>query len=254
MARVERLQWLWDQVSIPLLPSRLGNFLPNLAITLIVGMLIGAWAAPRLGLSRRTTGALWLTCVLVPLAYTLSATQGGGVAGCEMGLAPWESRSALLSGETRANIVMLMPAGAAALLFPSGPRRLAALGAALALPAAIEVIQMVVRPLGRACQGADVFNNTLGVLLGFWLAAGVWVLWVAWSGEAGRQPAGSPPLLPHVTRPPHRGRHASSSTGFFPNAVDLSNARSNAPRATRKTWGQVIRRTSVTSNQPQHRR
>ena len=183
MPNVERVEGLWDQISVPLLPSSLVNFLPNLAITLALGMLIGAWAAPRLGLSRRATGALWLACVLVPLAYTLSATRSGGLGGCEVGLAPWESRSALLAHETRANVVMLMPAGAAALLFPSGPRRLAALGAALALPAAIEVTQMVVRPLGRACQGADVFNNTLGVLLGFWLAAGVWVLWVAWQGQ-----------------------------------------------------------------------
>ena len=189
------MERLWDQFSVPLLPGGLVSFLPNLAITVAMGMVIGAWAAPRLGLTRRATGALWLTCLLVPLAYTLSATQGGGLAGCEMGLAPWESRTAFFSAETRANVVMLIPAGAAALLFPSGPRRLAALGAALALPAAIEVTQMVVRPLGRACQGADVFNNTLGVLLGFWLAAGVWVLWVALGGgsPAPRHVAGSRP-------------------------------------------------------------
>jgi len=198
VGRVERVERLWDQFSVPLFPSNLVNFLPNLAVTLILGLLIGAWAAPRLGLSRRATGALWLACLLVPLAYTLSATRSGGIAGCEVGLVPWESRSALLSRETRANIVMLMPAGAAALLFPSGPQRLAALGAALGLPAAIEVTQMVVQPLGRACQGADVFNNTLGVLLGFWLAAGVWVLWSAWGGESGRHgaPTGAPGQLP----------------------------------------------------------
>ena len=189
------MERLWDQFSVPLLPGGLVNFLPNLAITLALGMIIGAWAAPRLGLSRRATGALWLACLLVPLAYTLSATRNAGLAGCEVGLAPWESRTALFSTETRANVAMLTPAGAAALLFPSGPRRLAALGAALALSPAIEVTQMVVRPLGRACQGADVFNNTLGVLLGFWLAAGVWVLWTALaSGNPGpKHAAGSRP-------------------------------------------------------------
>lgn len=186
---MERLDRLWDQFSVPLIADRLVNFVPNLAITVTVGLAIGAWAAPRLGLQHRASGALWLTCLLLPLAYTLSAARGVGVAGCELGLAPWESRTALFSYETRSNVVMLIPAGAAVLLFPSGPRRLAALGTALALPAAIEVTQMVVRPLGRACQMADVFNNVLGVVLGFFVAAGVWVLWV--SLESCR------PQLPH---------------------------------------------------------
>jgi hypothetical protein len=244
VAGVERVERLWDQFSVPLLPSSLVNFLPNLAITLLLGILIGAWAAPRLGLSRRATGAMWLAALLVPLAYTLSAAGSGNPTGCEMGLAPWESRSALLSRETRANIVMLMPAGAAALLFPSGPRRLAALGAALALPAAIEVTQMVVQPLGRACQGADVFNNTLGVLLGFWLAAGVWVLLLAWSGNAGRHAApNATPPSPSVPLPRRRDTGATphveapvGSAGPAPADVDLTGARP-APPVTRDILG-----------------
>lgn len=187
---MEYVERLWDQFSLPLLPEGLVNFLPNLAVTFALGIAIGAWFAPRLGLTHRLTGALWLACLLAPLAYTLSAARQEGVAGCAVGLAPWESREALLSRETRTNVAMLMPAGAAALLFTSGPRRLAALGAALALSPAIELTQMVVRPLGRACQGADVLNNTIGVLLGFWVAAGVWVLWVslAGSGRGGPKP------------------------------------------------------------------
>jgi hypothetical protein len=182
VAGVERI---WEYLSVPLFPTTLVNFLPNLAFTVCVGLLVGAWASPRLGLNHRAKGALWLACLLVPLAYTLSATRYPETLGCQIGLFPWETRAALLSVDTRANIVMLMPAGAAALLFPSGPRRLAALTTALALPVAIEVTQMVVRPLRRACQGADIFNNSLGVLLGFWLAAGLWTLWVAWNGKSG---------------------------------------------------------------------
>lgn len=155
------------------------NFLPNVTVTFAIGFVIGYWVAPRVGLRSRAFGSLWLLSLLVPLAYTLSATRSGGLPGCELGLLPWESRAALFSRETRSNVVMLIPAGSAVLLFPSGSRRLAALGAALALPMAIEVTQMVVRPLGRACQGADLFNNVAGVVLGFWLAAGLWVLWVA---------------------------------------------------------------------------
>ena len=212
------MERLWDQFSVPLLPTGLVNFLPNLAITLTLGMLIGAWAAPRLGLSRRATGALWLACILVPLAYTLSASRNVSLAGCQIGLAPWESRSALFAPETRANLLMMMPAGAAALLFPSGPRRLAALGAALAVSPAIEVTQMVVRPLGRACQGADVFNNTLSVLLGFWLAAGVWVLWLALTSGIPQKPRQTATInqvrvIPGVSpAAPQRSARPSSST------------------------------------------
>ena len=176
---MERLERLWNQFSVPLLPNGLGNFLPNLAVTVTIGIVMGAWLSFRLGLPRRATGALWLTCMLLPLAYTLSAARGVGVTGCEIGLAPWESITALFSRETRSNIIMLIPAGAAALLFPTGARRLAALGAALALPPLIEFTQMVARPLGRACQGADVFNNIVGVMVGFCLAAGVWVIWAS---------------------------------------------------------------------------
>lgn len=170
---MESLDRLWAQFSVPFVPARLENFLPNLAITLAIGIVVGAWAAPKLGLSQRAVGALWLSCMLVPLAYTLSSIPGVSDFGCEVGLTPWQSTKALFSMETRANIAMLMPAGAAALLFPPGPRRLAAFGAALAMPATIEVTQMLARHLGRACQGADVFNNTLGVVVGFCLAAGV---------------------------------------------------------------------------------
>lgn len=178
---MESLELLWTQFSVPLVPSHMGNFLPNLALAVAIGLIVGGWAAPRLGLTRRAAGALWLTCLLAPLAYTLSAIPGDGLSGCEVGLIPWQSTKVLLSIETRSNLVLLMPAGAAALLFPSGPRRLAALGAALAMPAAIEITQLLMRHLRRACQGTDVFNNTLGVVLGFCLAAGVWAVWDALS-------------------------------------------------------------------------
>ena len=229
---MERLERLWNQFSVPLLPNGLGNFLPNLAVTVTIGIVMGAWLSVRLGLPRRTAGALWLTCMLLPLAYTLSAARGVGVAGCEVGLAPWASITALFSSETRSNIIMLMPAGAAALLFPTGPRRLAALGAALALPPAIELTQMAARPLGRACQGADVFNNMVGVMLGFCLASGVWVIWASLTtsqpsaiqaspeSDFGRSPANAPwadagPMngsgsLPQTANVDDSGRHESS--------------------------------------------
>jgi glycopeptide antibiotics resistance protein len=107
-----------------------------------------------------------------------------------MGLTPWQFPGALLAPESRANILMLAPAGAAAFLFPPGVRRIAALGAALSLPLAIELTQRVWSHLGRACQVFDVVNNMLGVLVGFWLVAGVVAMWESWQriGPAGDGP------------------------------------------------------------------
>ena len=50
------------------------------------------------------------------------------------------------------------------------------MGAAL-LPFAIEFVQLAATPLGRACQGADVVDNMLGLALG--LAAGWTCLWIS---------------------------------------------------------------------------
>ena len=182
MGRWAQLQQL---LSLPIVPGGMPGFWANLVATLVIGTVIGAVLAPRLGLRHRTLGALWLVCLLAPLVYTLSATRSTGTLDCEWGQPIGALRGALLvPGETRSNIVLTMPAGAAALLFPSGHRRLAALGAALCLPVAIEITQMLAVGLGRGCQVSDMVNNILGVLMGFWLAAGVWTLWVAWRGVA----------------------------------------------------------------------
>ncbi len=44
--------------------------------------------------------------------------------------------------------------------------RAALAAAAAVLPVAIEVTQAVVVPLGRACQGGDVFDNLAGLVAG----------------------------------------------------------------------------------------
>ena len=205
----------WDFWSVPFVPGGMPGFWPNFMATMVIATLVGAALAPRLGLSNRALGAVWLFCLLAPLAYTLTSAHVTA-SGCDIGLLPWESRSALFAGETRANILLTVPAGAAALLFPSGHRRLAALGAALSLPIAIELTQLLVGSLGRACQVSDIVNNTIGVLLGFWLAAGVWTLWVGLrgSGPPGDGGAAQASGSTEATTP----RPASTSTAATPQA------------------------------------
>ena len=227
MGRWAQLQQL---LSLPIVPGGMPGFWANLVATLVIGTVIGAVLAPRLGLRHRTLGALWLVCLLAPLVYTLSATRSTGTLDCEWGQPIGALRGALLvPGETRSNIVLTMPAGAAALLFPSGHRRLAALGAALCLPVAIEITQMLAVGLGRGCQVSDMVNNILGVLLGFWLAAGVWTLWVAWRG------VGAAAGVAAVTHSPAAGAASTAAPTLRADAVGAATpptAESMAPSGT----------------------
>ena len=63
-------------------------------------------------------------------------------------------------------MVMFIPLGFAIAVVPRSPRKAAVLVAAVALPFVIEATQLLVAPLGRACQSADVFDNLLGLVVG----------------------------------------------------------------------------------------
>lgn len=169
------LDRFWDLWGLPVLPYSINEFLPRFAITVGIANLVGMLAARRLSLTR-SRAVLWLVCLLAPLAYTLSPSGFEGGSGCTMGLTPWQFPGAIFALDARSNVLMLVPAGAAAFLLTSGARRLAALGAALCLPLVIELVQLVAPSLGRSCQLFDVVYNLTGVLAGFWLVAGVVVL------------------------------------------------------------------------------
>ena len=172
---VDRLERLWGILALPLMPDGLPDLIPALLLIVAGAAVVAVMVGDRIGVGVfRTYG--WLVCLMVPVAYTLTAATGPGIVGCELGVLPWESRGALVSPETTSNILLFVPAGAATILFPSGARRLAALATVLALPVTIEMGQMITRTLGRACQISDVVNNEVGVLLGLWLASGVWVV------------------------------------------------------------------------------
>jgi glycopeptide antibiotics resistance protein len=69
--------------------------------------------------------------------------------------------------ETSLNVLLFVPLGVTVGLASSPRRLLALLGLALALPVAIEAIQLVATPLDRACQSGDVIDNVSGFLVGF---------------------------------------------------------------------------------------
>lgn len=69
-------------------------------------------------------------------------------------------------GDVVINILMFMPFGSAIGSIPWTWRKVAVVLAAIALPFAIEAVQLVVLQLGRGCQAADVVDNLTGLLVG----------------------------------------------------------------------------------------
>jgi glycopeptide antibiotics resistance protein len=69
--------------------------------------------------------------------------------------------------EASLNVLLFVPLGLAVAMLPrTRGAALVALGA-VALPFVVEGLQLVVTVLGRGCQTADVFDNLLGLAVGF---------------------------------------------------------------------------------------
>lgn len=152
--------------------------LPGFAISIVVGLAVTPAVGRALGAGRATAWALVLSLGII-LAATL--TPGSEILGsgawspgyCDfsrIGLAPWGEL--LTFYDTGGNILMFIPLGAAIGLLPRSRRKVAIVVGAIALPFAIETIQLVVPWLDRACESADVVDNLAGLMLGL-VAGGV---------------------------------------------------------------------------------
>jgi glycopeptide antibiotics resistance protein len=158
---------------------------PGIAIALVLAIVLCTWVARRLGTGRLTAWLL-LAFLGVILAVTLTPSRealGTGVTGqvsCDLSrIGPASLGTYLRRGDPILNVLMLVPLGLViGQLDPRQHRRALALAAFL-LPVAIEVTQAVVVPLGRACQGGDVFDNSAGLVIGL-------VLGVAWGALRSR--------------------------------------------------------------------
>jgi glycopeptide antibiotics resistance protein len=85
------------------------------------------------------------------------------------------------NGDALGNILMFIPLGVTISLVPGSRRKAAIVVAAIALPFAIETIQLLLPALDRACESADVVDNLTGLVIGLgggsvagWLAATVY--------------------------------------------------------------------------------
>jgi len=157
------------------------GFGPGLVVAIVLALVLCGRAARALGIGRAFA---WL--LLVSLGVILAATvtpgrealHGISVAhGCDLsriGPAPWSEYSRL--DDASLNILLFVPLGVLIGLLPASRSRTGIVVAALALPFVIEITQLVVVPLGRACQTADMSDNLLGVFLG--LGVGLAVAWI----------------------------------------------------------------------------
>lgn len=159
--------------------SNMSGLLPNLLATVVLAIVVGLIAAPRLRLSR-IAAVCWLLCLSAPVALTWTkADVDQQQAGCAWSTGWWELNQFFTDVDIVPNIVLLIPAGAAAAVFPRGPRRWSALLVALMVPLIIEAGQALMPWLHRTCQVGDIGNNALGVLIGFVVAVAVRAAWEA---------------------------------------------------------------------------
>jgi VanZ family protein len=153
--------------------------LPGVIIAMALALLLGDRLGRRVA-APRWTGALLIfalgliaAATLTPSAEALrSGALGSGT--CDLsrvGLAPLSEILALK--DAGFNVLLYLPLGVAV---GSLPWRRSSVGwwlLALGLAPAIELAQLVVTPLDRACQSSDVIDNLTGLVLG---AAAVTVL------------------------------------------------------------------------------
>lgn len=162
-------------------------FLPGVAIAFVVSIAASGVVGGALGVRRPVAVALILSLGAI-LAATLTpqwealAFGARGPASCDfsrIGLTSWEELRT--EGDALGNILMFVPFGVAISLLPGSRRKAAIVGVAIALPFAIETIQLLLPVLDRACESADVVNNLTGLVIGLgggsvagWLAAAVY--------------------------------------------------------------------------------
>ena len=171
-------------------------FLPGLAVSVIAAILLGR----RVG---RWLGAGWAIGfgLVLALGLILSATVTpgdralvDGIAGsgsCDLGRIGLPSAAELVwPGEALLNALLFIPLGAAIGLSPPSRARTLLAVAALALPFAIELVQLEVARLGRQCQSEDVVDNLVGLAIGFALVIVVRAIVRPLQRERTGEPAG----------------------------------------------------------------
>jgi hypothetical protein len=111
-----------------------------------------------------------LAGTLSPLVAVPGSPHGGGV--CDFARMWPASLDDVLHGpDVAINVAMFIPAGIAIGIAPRSRRQAALLAGVVVLSPIVEIVQLVVVPLDRSCQAADVADNLTGLAIGLVLGA-----------------------------------------------------------------------------------
>jgi glycopeptide antibiotics resistance protein len=152
-------------------------FWPGMAISIVLAIVLGPPIARAFKVRWPVATVLVFSLGLI-VSATLTPSREAlrfgtvGSGSCDLGRIGIASIADLFGlGDPSFNILLYIPFGLAIGLLPTSRRSIALLVGAVALPFAIETIQMLAVSLDRACQSADVSDNLTGLVIG--LVAGV---------------------------------------------------------------------------------
>jgi hypothetical protein len=171
-----------DHLGDPHLMGGYPPILPGVLLALALALALHAPVARRLAIGRFHAWFL-VACAGTILAITLTPSRWAlelgahGPVTCDLSrVGPGSLAVYLRFDDPMLNVLMFIPLGLAIGLVEDGRRRLGLAIAAAALPFAIELTQAVVVPLGRSCQGGDLFDNVAGLAIGIALGTTLGVL------------------------------------------------------------------------------
>ena len=155
-------------------------FWPGVVVSIVLAAVLVRHVAARLG-TGRFVGWLLPFAIGLIVAATLTPSrealllglQGSGT--CDTGrIGPAPLGEIVRLRDAAFNIALFLPLGISIGALPRGAARAWLLLGAVVFPPAIELTQLLVRPLDRACQTADIVDNLTGLVVGLligWLAA-----------------------------------------------------------------------------------
>ena len=145
--------------------------LPGMVLSVLICLAAGGRVARWLGVANAVAwvfildlGAI-LTGTLSPKLTALDGAVGSGA--CDLSrIGPPSLADLVKFYDAVPNVLMFIPLGVVIAMMPRSRRKAVVLAGAVALPFAIETVQLLVPRLDRACQSADVADNLIGLAVG----------------------------------------------------------------------------------------
>jgi hypothetical protein len=157
-----------------ILPASLPLLVPALAITTLAALVAAPAVSRALAVSRLSAFAigasvgLVLAATLTPLGSALDGSAVGSGA-CDLSrtwIATLDELVAVRRNDRLVNILLFVPLGLTVGLARARRNPPALVVAVVALPFALEAIQLALPALARSCESADVVDNLTGLAIG----------------------------------------------------------------------------------------